>query len=56
MTYCMVIITCAERDEAEKLANTLINKKLAACVQLNKITSYCRNSHTKWITRISCLD
>lgn len=33
----MVITTCAERDEAE---NTLVDRKLAACVQINTIVSY----------------
>jgi periplasmic divalent cation tolerance protein len=29
--YCVVLVTCPQRD-AEKIAKTLIGKKLAACV------------------------
>ena len=36
----MVITTCAESAEAESIATYLLDQKLAACVQINKITSY----------------
>jgi periplasmic divalent cation tolerance protein len=40
MSYYVVITTCGNRDEAERLASQIIEKKLAACVQLSSITSY----------------
>ncbi len=40
MDYCIVITTCAEKKEADHLASHLTEGKLAACVQINKITSY----------------
>ncbi|HZS53696.1 MAG TPA: divalent-cation tolerance protein CutA [Bryobacteraceae bacterium] len=30
----VVLSTCASRDEAERIANALVNDRLAACVQL----------------------
>jgi periplasmic divalent cation tolerance protein len=36
---CMVISTMPNRAEAEKLAAILLNKKLAACVQIDEIQS-----------------
>lgn len=40
MSYCVVITTCASREEGENLASQIIASKLAACVQLSSITSY----------------
>ncbi len=40
MNYCMVMTTCAESAEAERIAIGLVDQKLAACVQISKITSY----------------
>ncbi len=40
MAYCVVITTVAKRSDAEKLAENIIDKGLAACVQLNSIDSY----------------
>ncbi len=40
MGYCVVITTCGNREEAEKLADLIIENQLAACVQLSSITSY----------------
>lgn len=40
MRYSIVLTTCAARDEAERIASHLLNNKLAACVQISKITSY----------------
>lgn len=40
MTYCMILTTCPTKEEATALAAGLIEKKLAACVQLSDITSY----------------
>ncbi|MCP3941230.1 MAG: divalent-cation tolerance protein CutA [Desulfobacteraceae bacterium] len=39
MKYCMVIVTCANESDAKQLASDMVEKKLAACVQLNPITS-----------------
>lgn len=40
MDYAVVITTCGSREEAEKLAARIVDRKLAACVQLSSITSY----------------
>lgn len=40
MGYCVVITTCGNREEAEKLAGLIVENQLAACVQLSSITSY----------------
>lgn len=40
MEYCIVLTTCPNIDEAKTLASELVEEKLAACVQLNPITSY----------------
>ena len=40
MAYCIILTTCPNNEEANTLASKLINKKLAACVQLSSITSY----------------
>ncbi|MCP4722955.1 MAG: divalent-cation tolerance protein CutA, partial [Desulfobacteraceae bacterium] len=39
MKYCMVIVTCPNETDARRLASGMIEKKLAACVQLSPITS-----------------
>lgn len=38
-TFCVIMTTTSSRDEAEHLADLLVNEKLAACVQLLDITS-----------------
>ena len=38
--YCMATITCASRADAERLAAGVLEKRLAACVQLLEITSF----------------
>jgi len=38
--YCMVITTVPDRDEAEKLAQGILENRLAACVQLSDIRSF----------------
>lgn len=40
MEYIMVILTCSSQDEAHAIASGVIEQQLAACVQLNPITSY----------------
>lgn len=40
MKYCMVLVTCANETDARSLAAAMIEKRLAACVQLSPITSY----------------
>ncbi len=42
MTYCIVLTTCPNSEEAKPLALKIIEEKLAACVQLSAITSYYR--------------
>lgn len=38
--YCLVTVTCASLTEAEGLASGILEKRLAACVQLTEITSF----------------
>ncbi|MDO9515256.1 MAG: divalent-cation tolerance protein CutA [Syntrophales bacterium] len=38
--YCVILTTCANREEAEKLARLLVESKLAACVQMTGVTSF----------------
>jgi periplasmic divalent cation tolerance protein len=38
--YCLVLITCPNNQEAERLARSLVEKHLGACVQITGITSY----------------
>ena len=40
MKLLLVQTTCASKDEAKKIAKVLIEKELAACVQMTKIESY----------------
>ncbi|MBA3010774.1 MAG: divalent-cation tolerance protein CutA [Proteobacteria bacterium] len=42
MKYCMVIVTCANETSARILAREVVENRLAACVQLNPITSIYR--------------
>ncbi len=38
--HCLVITTCGNQNDAEQLAGGIIEKKLAACIQLSNIRSY----------------
>jgi periplasmic divalent cation tolerance protein len=38
--YCVVLTTCENTQQADKLASGLIEERLAACVQITAITSY----------------
>jgi periplasmic divalent cation tolerance protein len=38
--YCMVITTTPNREIAEKLAESILNQRLAACVQMADIRSF----------------
>ncbi|NTU52961.1 MAG: divalent-cation tolerance protein CutA [Chlorobiaceae bacterium] len=38
--YCMVITTAPNREEAEKMAQGILENRLAACVQLSDIRSF----------------
>ena len=38
--YCMVITTAPDREEAENLADGILNNRLAACVQMADIRSF----------------
>jgi len=38
--YAMVLTACPNEEEAKKIANVLLNKKLAACVQLFPVNSF----------------
>lgn len=38
--YCVILTTAGSQEEADKLAASLVENKLAACVQITPITSY----------------
>ncbi|NMW19016.1 MAG: divalent-cation tolerance protein CutA [Chlorobiaceae bacterium] len=38
--YCMVMTTAPDREEAESLADGILNNRLAACVQMADIRSF----------------
>ena len=42
MSYCIILTTCTSEKEADKIANVLVEKKAAACVQISPITSVYR--------------
>jgi periplasmic divalent cation tolerance protein len=37
--YCLITTTCDDRKIAEKIINSLLDKKLVSCVQLSNINS-----------------
>ena len=39
MTYCIILTTCPNNEEANTLALKILKEKLAPCVQLSAITS-----------------
>jgi len=39
MKFCIIQTTCASKKEAKKIAKILIEKKLAACVQISSVES-----------------
>lgn len=39
MSFCQLQLTCADKAEADKIANTLLNKHLIACAKQLSITS-----------------
>ncbi|MDD5723483.1 MAG: divalent-cation tolerance protein CutA [Syntrophales bacterium] len=38
--YCVILTTCANQEEAERLARLLVESRLAACVQMTGVTSF----------------
>jgi periplasmic divalent cation tolerance protein len=38
--YCVILTTCGKKEEAEKLACSLIENHLAACVQVAGVISF----------------
>ncbi len=40
--FCVILTTCGSSDEAEELAGSLVNQRLAACVQITSVTSFYR--------------
>ncbi len=38
--YCVVITTCATKEDAKALVDALLQDQLAACIQITSITSY----------------
>jgi len=39
MKYCMIIVTFADEDEAERVVSELLDRKLIACAQMQDIRS-----------------
>jgi len=39
-TYCVVLTTAGSYEEAHRLAEILVSRQLAACVQINDVTSF----------------
>jgi periplasmic divalent cation tolerance protein len=39
MVYCVVLATAGSQEEADKIANMLLEKRAASCVQMSPITS-----------------
>ena len=37
--YCMILTTCASQAEAERIAEVLVSRRVAACVQISSIHS-----------------
>jgi periplasmic divalent cation tolerance protein len=46
---CMVMTTVANKEQAEKIARAVLRARLAACVQIQEITSY-----YWWDGKINC--
>lgn len=38
-SYCLMLTTAGNRDEADRLADLLVSRRLAACVQITGIVS-----------------
>ncbi len=38
--YCVILTTCGSKEEAERLAQLLVKRGLAACVQITEIMSF----------------
>ncbi|MCH8538876.1 MAG: divalent-cation tolerance protein CutA, partial [Alkalimonas sp.] len=38
--YCLVMATCPDQDEANRITAALLQKKLAACIQHQRIDSH----------------
>lgn len=41
-SYCVVMTTLPEKDEADKMAVKILEERLAACIQASEITSHYR--------------
>ena len=51
MSYCIVLSTTDSEEEALKITNILLEKRVAACVQMNPIVS-----HYRWKGKIERAD
>lgn len=40
MSLILIQTTCADKKEAKKIAKSLVEEKLAACVQISKVKSF----------------
>lgn len=38
--YCLVMTTCESAEDAQTLARTLLEKRLAACIQVSQVNSF----------------
>lgn len=41
-SYCVILTTVPNSEEADRLAELLVSRRLAACVQINQIASWYR--------------
>lgn len=39
-TYAVVLTTCSNEEDAKKIINALLERKLAACIQIFSVNSY----------------
>jgi len=53
-SYCMILTTTPNHDEADQLAELLVSRRLAACVQISQVAS-CYRWQGRVIQEAECL-
>ena len=48
-SYCLVMVTVSSQEEGKKIAMTLLNEKLAACINMTPVDSF-----YTWADKINC--
>ena len=48
-SYCLVMVTVSSQEEGKKIAMTLLNEKLAACISMTPVDSF-----YTWADEINC--